>query len=154
LSKFDGHCLYFFGHAGHDHEPPVPTKSWLALRGLKLTVADLQNVGAPQFQNEPVVVFLNGCGTSTLSTWNADSLPGHLCAQGRGRVCCVATVAEVPAVFAAEFSRHFWASFVLEQHPIGAALLHARRAMVDSELRSPLGLFYTLFGRIDTRISE
>jgi hypothetical protein len=153
LTRFDGHCLYFFGHAGHDHEPPVPTQSWIALRGLRLTVADLQTMNAPQFQNDLVVVFLNGCGTSTLGTWNADSLPGHLCARGRGRVCCIATVAEVPTVFAAEFARHFWASFVLEQRPIGVALLHARRTMLESPLRSPLGLFYTLFGRIDTCIA-
>lgn len=154
LGSFEGDCLYFFGHAGHDSDPPVPSTSWLKLRGVRLTVAALQAQRAPCFRSDLVVVFLNGCRTSPLGEWNAGSLLGYLCKHGNSRVCCLATVAEVPEDFAAHFARHFWEAFVFERRPIGQALLEARRAMLRNPPHSPLGLVYTLLGRVDTRIPE
>jgi hypothetical protein len=155
LSNFDGDCLYFFGHAGHDSDPPVPATSWIKLRGVQLTVAALQSYyRAPRFHSELVVVFLNGCRTSPLGAWNDGSLLGYLCKHGHGRVCCLATVAEVPEDFAAQLARHFWEAFVFARLPIGEALLEARRTMLRQPPHSPLGLVYTLFGRVDTRIPE
>jgi hypothetical protein len=154
LGDFEGDCLYFFGHAGHDSDRPIPATSWIKLRGVQLTVATLQARQAPSFRNELVVVFLNGCRTSPLGAWNAGSLLGHLCKHGRGRVCCVATVAEVPEELAAQLARYFWEAFVFERRPIGQALLEARRAMLRQPPHSPLGLVYTLLGRVDTRIPE
>jgi hypothetical protein len=154
LGSFEGDCFYFFGHAGHDSEPPIPATSWIKLRGVQLTVAALQAQRSPRFSNERVVVFLNGCRTSPLGAWNAGSLLGYLCRHGGGRVCCLATVAEVPEDFAAQLARHFWEAFVFERRPIGQALLEARRAMLQQPPHSPLGLVYTLLGRVDTRIPE
>jgi hypothetical protein len=154
LGSFESDCLYFFGHAGHDSDPPVPATSWIKLRGVQLTVATLQARRAPRFGNELVVVFLNGCRTSPLGAWNAGSLLGYLCKYGGGRVCCLATVAEVPEDFAAQLARYFWEGFVFERRPIGQALLEARRAMLRDPPHSPLGLVYTLLGRADTCIPE
>jgi hypothetical protein len=154
LRDFSGDCLYFFGHAYHS-QPPVATRSWLELVGNKLTVSNLKidYRPAPKFNKDLVVAFLNGCRTAPLTVWNEDSMVGFLCIRSDHRVCCVASVAEVPASFAAAFAEHFWHSFLMEKKPIGDALLNARIESLK-KWNNPLGLLYSLFGRVDTRIDS
>ncbi len=152
LGSFPAHCLYFYGHADHC-EHPVPASSWLKLRGVPLTVDELERVyKAPKFSENVVVVFLNGCRTAPLEEWNTGSVSGFLVGNGGDRVCCIASVAQVPEGFAAAFARHFWKVFLEDKKPIGTSILEARRAMLKPPSNNPLGLVYSLFGRVDTRI--
>lgn len=150
LTNFQSHCLYFFGHADHA-DPPTPSTSWLELLATRLMVSELERREAPQFKNNPVVGFLNGCNTSPLTCWNDSSLVGYLCIRGKKHLCCVASVGALPATFALEFARAFWEEFLCGKH-IGTALLSARRDMLK-RWNNPLGLLYSLFGRVDTHIS-
>jgi hypothetical protein len=151
LGNFESDCLYFFGHAFH-LDPPVQSKSWLKLNGIELTVSHLiVDYNAPRFKNRIVIAFLNGCRTAPLTVWNENTVAGFLCLQGDNRVCCVASVGEIPPAFAADFAKHFWEQFLIQKQPIGRALLNARLA-VFNYWNNPLGLFYSLFGRVDTQL--
>ena len=153
LGNFNGHCLYFFGHAHHE-DPPTQTSSWLQLRERQLTVSNmLIQFNAPRFNQIPVVAFLNGCRTSPLTKWNENTVVGFLCLRGNNRLCCVASVGELPPAFAAEFAKKFWSEFVIARREIGTALLLARKHMLHN-WNNPLGLLYSLFGRVDTFIKN
>jgi hypothetical protein len=151
LQRFDADCLYFYGHAYHD-DPPAPYTSWIRLDGAELTVKQLeQKYDAPVFMRNPVVVFLNGCCTSPMNTWNKDTVAGFLVHRGGNSVCCIVTVAQIPEGFALQFSHFFWLRF-LDGGELGTALRHARREMLARG--SPLGLVYELIGRADTHIDS
>jgi hypothetical protein len=150
LANFEGDCFYFYGHADH-LEPPSQATSWLELQRAKLHVSDLEMARAPRFKNNPVVAFLNGCKTSPLTTWNASTMVGFLCTRGNKHLCCIASVNELPASFAAEFAKKFWEKFLINRLPIGTALRSARCHMLE-QWNNPLGLLYSLFGRVDTYV--
>jgi hypothetical protein len=97
-----------------------------------------------------VLAFLNGCATSPLNTWNGDSFAGFLCMKGGRRVACVTSFAEIPVAFGAALAQRFWAAF-LDGKTLGEALLGARRDLLAA-YHHPLGLLYTVFGRVETRI--
>jgi hypothetical protein len=151
LRRFDGDCLYFYGHAEQLH-PPSKFSSKVLLDRVALSVAELEEQRAPRFTKSLVLAFLNGCGTAPIRAWSEDSIAGYLCLHGDGRVVCIATVAQIPDAFAARFAFHFWRAFLLPV-PVGRALLDARRAML-SEANNPLGLLYTYFGLIDLKLGE
>lgn len=154
LGKFDGNCLYFFGHAHHE-EPPVADLSYLEMQSEQISVVKLDlDYSAPDFVTRPVLAFLNGCRTSPLNVWNENTVVGYLCHKGHQRLCCVAPVAEIPASFAAEMSREFWSQFLEPSRlPLGSALRMARLHML-SEWNNPLGLLYSLFGKVDTQVGQ
>lgn len=151
LTDFKSDCLYFFGHAHHE-EPATQITSWLKLTEKELTIDMLVSKQAPKFKTSPVVAFLNGCRTSPLTSWNEETVVGFFCFRGGSRLCCVASVGEVPASFAAEFAKIFWDKFLITRLPIGTALRMARTHMLV-EWNNPLGLLYSLFGRVDTHIA-
>lgn len=151
LTNFESHCLYFFGHADHAN-PPVQTTSWLELVKTRLKVSELEETNAPNFKNNPVVAFLNGCNTTPLRSWDTNTVVGFLCIRGK-KLCCVASVGPLPAPFAAAFAKVFWERFLIDRLPIGTALRLARGYMLD-EWNSPLGLLYSLFGRVDTHVVD
>lgn len=150
LRDFGADCLYFFGHASHG-APPVPDTSKISLRGAPLSVTALGQSGGPRFQREPVLVFLNGCGTGDLREWSEDTFIGYLAHRGDNRLCCVTTAAEVPIGFAAAFAREFWQRFLVADSPLGATLLATRRALVAA-YNNPLGLLYEVLGQVDTHL--
>jgi hypothetical protein len=149
LGAFGADCLYFFGHAAHE-DPPTPTTSYLEVDGIKLTVERIARAGAPRFSKPLVLAFLNGCGTGPLNTWNRDSLAGFLCFAGNKRVACVTSFAEIPAAFGSALAQRFWADF-LAGRTLGESLLAARRALL-AEHNNPLGLLYSVLGRVETRL--
>jgi hypothetical protein len=150
LKRFAGDCLYFYGHVFHP-DPPERTESYLKLKDDELTVDWLaRHYQAPQFDGEPILAFLNGCKTARLKKWDKESVLGFFCHRGEPKLCCIATVAEVPRLFAFEFGKHFWGDVLTEQY-IGRALLNARREMLH-EYNNPLGLLYSLFGCVDTHL--
>lgn len=151
LRDFQQDVLYFFGHAS-DTTPPTDHTSWLKLQEVELTVYELrEEYEAPHFARDPVVAILNGCRTSPLEAWDAQTVVGYLCENSGQSLCCVATVAEIPGAFASAFARHLLEDFLVKKHPLGSALLCARKVMLK-EWRNPLGLLYSLFGSVDTQI--
>jgi hypothetical protein len=154
LANCEADCFYFFGHA-YNTDPPSQTKSSLQLRGEHLTVDDLKRHyrGAPRFTKNPVLAFLNGCRTAPLNVWNNQSMAGYLCEKEHQKVCCVSTVASVPGSVAAMFGCHFWKLFLTRKLPLGDALLKTRRFMLR-KWNNPLGLLYTVFGSVDTRVQR
>jgi len=155
LNNFNEDCFYFFGHADHS-DPPIPSQSFLQLRSQQLTVVKLQqDFGtAPSFNKDLVVALFNGCKTAPLNYWDERTMIGFLCLnKGHNRLCCVSTVGQIPAVFAGVFAKHFWTRFLVNRDPIGWALLKARRKML-AQWRNPLGLLYSLFGRVDAQVED
>ncbi len=155
LKKFDADGIYFYGHASHD-DPPLAATSWLEFQRVRLLVSQLLEPSrSPHFEKDLVVAFFNGCRAGQLSVWSRDSIAGFFChhAGTRNKVCSVAPVAEVPGAFAAEFASQFWKHFLFSKIPvkIGAALLWARWRLLRDKA-SPLGLLYTLFGRVETHV--
>lgn len=153
LANFQEDCFYFFGHAYHNNNS-TPTQSWLKLLGQELTVDKLNRIyHAPHFEKEPVLGFFNGCDTTPLEEWNESTIVGFLCQRSDKRLCCITTVAEIPDVFAAEFAKHFWVEFLQNKTTIGTAILLARKKMLE-DWNNPLGLLYSLFGYVDTKIQQ
>ena len=153
LAACDADCFYFFGHA-YQPNPPIQTKSCLMLRGQSLTVDDLnRRYQAPHFNKNPVLAFLNGCRTSPLHVWDKESIAGFICEKEDQKVCCVSTVASVPASVAAMFGCHFWKLFLNRKLPVGDAVLKTRRVLLR-KWNNPLGLLYTVFGSVDTRVGS
>lgn len=150
LREFGADCLYFFGHASHA-APPVPDTSKIWLHGVPLSVTTLGQGGGPRFRREPVLVFLNGCGTGDLREWSEDTFIGYLVHRGDHRVCCITSAAEIPIGFADAFAREFWQRFLVAGRPLGAALLATRRALLDAH-NNPLGLLYEVIGQVDTHL--
>ncbi len=150
LRKFSGDCLYFFGHA-LQADPPTPTTSVLRLNGYDVSVEEISGAGTPAFEQPLVLAFLNGCETTPLNRWNQDSFAGCLCFRGNHHVCCITTFAEVPDAFARQFAQRFWYHLLEENETVGAALLRARVDLLQ-QFNNPLGLLYTLLGKIETRI--
>lgn len=147
-------CFYFFGHA-YQPDPPLQTESRLELRGEHLTVDDLKRKykGAPNFSKNPVLAFFNGCRTAPLNVWDSESIAGFFCEKEHQKVCCVSTVASVPGSVAAMFGCHFWKLFLKRKLPLGDAVLKTRRVMLR-KWNNPLGLLYTVFGNVDTRVQR
>lgn len=147
LANFDADCLYFYGHA-HQNIQPTQTSSYIKLDGEKLTADQIAQKGI-QFNKCPVVIFLNGCETSSLNTWDSESIAGLLWSQGQQRICCIATTAPVPIAFGRAFGNAFLAKF-LRGATLGDALRDARIELFDN-YSNPLGLLYTLLGKAETR---
>jgi hypothetical protein len=153
LGDFEWDCFYFFGHSYHAGTPTAQT-SWIKLLNKELTVANLETrYKAPNFKQKPVVAFLNGCSTAALTQWNTETIAGYLCEQGRGSVCCLVAVDSLPAALAAEFAKHFWRYFLCDRQRIGRAMLNARKDILHT-WKNPLGLLYSLFGRVDTFVES
>jgi hypothetical protein len=153
LQGFDKECLYFFGHAGigEDRTP------WLQLAGKLLKLRSMaRDDGTPTllFQRNLIVVFLNGCSTAPINALSEGSAVAYLYQdkQNQNRLCCLGSVGEVAAPFAAELARRFWERFFAGA-PIGTAL-HQARVSLMAEHNNPLGLLYALFGEADTRIGN
>jgi hypothetical protein len=150
LANFQEEGLYIFAHA-FQKSPPDAQSSYLRLNGDSLSVDELcRKYRAPNFGPDVVVGFLNGCSTAPPQLWNEASITGYLCLRGHNRLCCVATTANLPAAFGAEFAREFWQNFICKKDPISKALLDARVAMLD-RYNNPLGLMFSLYGRADTQ---
>lgn len=146
-------CFYFFGHA-YQPDPPLQTKSRLELCGEHLTMDKLDRTyKAPRFTQNPVLAFLNGCRTAPLNLWDNESIAGFLCDRGHQKVCCVSTVASVPGSVAAIFGYHFWKLFLNRKLPLGDAVLKSRKVMLH-RWNNPLGLLYSVFGSVDTRVQR
>jgi hypothetical protein len=153
LGAFEADCLYFFGHADQNN-PPVAASSTLFLRGIPITVAQLEmRFGAPNFQRIPVFAFLNGCQTSPLGSWDANSMAGFLCKCGSDRCACLATTDRIPVALAAAMAKSLWTEILQNKATVGSALLSARCEILE-KWNNPLGLMYTFFGRIDMHLAE
>ena len=84
-----------------------------------------------------------------MDIWDERTIAGLLCAHGDSNVCCILTTAPVPKNFAREFGRRVWQE-ALAGKTLGESLLTARQSLLR-EYKNPLGLAYTLLGRLDTQ---
>lgn len=165
LLECQADIIYFLGHADHFHrdnsdEPevgyrrgkPTPTTSWVMMQGFKLSVESVTRIGPIKYNQNPTLVFLNGCNTSPIRAWNDQSFAGMLClsSEAMSHACCLLTTASVPASFAREYGALVWKR-ALAGESLGRAIRGARLDMLTS-YENPLGLMYSFLGRLETRI--
>jgi CHAT domain-containing protein len=97
----------------------------------------------------PLVV-LNACGTSVRDPLKtSDFVRGFMLSGGRG---VVATECDVPDLFASVFVQDVY-DRLLGGVPVSTALLEARRAFLKTH-GNPLGLLYSAYTSIDTRVQR
>jgi hypothetical protein len=96
------------------------------------------------------LVFFNACGTAVFDPRGVGSFVTFFLQNGnRG---FIGTQTPVPDVFASHFCEPFY-SQLLEGETVGAALLAARRKMVE-RYRNPLGILYSHYGRPELRLVD
>ncbi len=94
------------------------------------------------------LVFVNACGSSTVSADSAAALPTFFIENGN--VGFIGTETRVPDQFASEFARRFYDNLVIG-HSVGRSLHSAKVGMLVHE-HNPLGILYTLYGNPDLAI--
>lgn len=103
--------------------------------------------GARPLEREPIVI-LNMCESAQLLPDLANSFVQYFLSCNASAV--IGTECVIPADFGAAFGCELLPR-LLEDTPVGAALLGARRKMM-CEFSNPLGLAYTLWGGADARL--
>jgi hypothetical protein len=94
------------------------------------------------------LVFVNACGSSTLSPDAAGSLPELF--MRNGNVGFIGAETRVPDMFAADFARSFYEA-LLDGSTVGGALWWAKQQAL-SVACNPLGLLYAFYGNPDLHI--
>jgi hypothetical protein len=94
------------------------------------------------------VVYLNACGSSTMSPLRAGSFPEAL--LGYGHRAFIGTETAVPDDVAGTFTTHLYEQILLGDS-LGKAILRARRNLLRHE-HNPLGLMYVAYGNLDLTV--
>ena len=112
-------------------------------------IKESQFRGQPFFQGRRPIVFLNMCQSADL----VPSLTGGLVRLflDHNASAVVGTECPMTAIFAHEFSRVIFQE-LFGGSDLGTALLAARCYFLSEDLRNPLGLAYTLYGRAIARL--
>ncbi len=143
--------LYFYCHAvSKDLAEGGPDASVLVLSGHeRLTLKELKRFASTRkiLPGEPLV-YINACESAELSPLFYDGFVPYFMAKGARGV--IGTECETPALFAIEWSRHFFDRF-LAGEPLGRIFLDLRRKFYY-EHNNLLGLLYALYVDGDTRI--
>jgi len=145
--------LYFYCHAVSASlaDPGGPDASAIVLTGNgRLTLEDL-NISAPTSKvlSGAPLVFVNACESAELSPLFYDGFVPYFMAKGARGV--IGTECETPALFAAEWARRFFDSF-LAGKPLGETFLDLRREFYQRH-HNLLGLLYALYCDGDTQIA-
>ncbi len=144
--------LYFYCHAVSKSlsEGGGPDASALVLTGDgRLTLGDL-SIFAPigsSLAGAPLV-FINACESAEMSPLFYDGFVPYF--MGKGARGVIGTECQTPAIFAAEWARRFFDSF-LEGKSVGDVFLELRREFYEKH-NNLLGLLYALYCDGDTRL--
>lgn len=152
--------LFFCCHARQEGDFTAPRidESYLVLsdrsaapQAVRITPADISLwMDLKDFARHPLV-FLNACGSGQLNS---------VFYQGFGKVflglraaSVIGAETELPAVFAGEFARRFFAEFFQGGigNSIGEILFRLRREFLDQH-NNPLGLIYSLYRGADSHL--
>jgi chaperonin GroEL len=118
------------------------TESWIYIGEAEIKESELRLKRF--FQNRRPIVFLNMCQSATLlPSMSAGLVRVFL---DKDATAVLGTECPMTSVFADAFGT-FVLSALFEGENIGTALWKARRHFLSSEIRNPLGLAYTLYGR-------
>jgi hypothetical protein len=115
-----------------------------------ITADDLALSAGQQPWSHHPLVFLNGCGTTGLSTKAMSEFIKQLVWE-REAAGVIGTEVPIPEQLATAIGLHFLNAF-LAGHSAGEALLTARRWLLS--IRNPLGLIYTLYAPADLALAK
>ena len=158
------HLIYFFCH--HKKGQTKDELGWYRIEDTKLvlrgsaegenaqevvTVTELEEYeDIPEFEIARPVIFMNACESAQTEVGDPTSFMLYFISRLRA-VAFVGTEALIPTAFADDFGQRFIKEF-LSQRPIGQVILDARRHYAEKHY-NPFGLFYTLYGNGNTRLS-
>ncbi len=120
------------------------TDSTLVLADATVHLSDLVLLDIDSLKDSPVI-FVNTCELAQVWNGIGSSFIGLFLTRGARAV--VGTESTIPVVFAAAFGQSML-SRLFEGESIGAALLNARRELVELH-NNPLGLAYSVYGAAD-----
>lgn len=158
------HLLYFFCH----HKKAGGTWMKQGYRNLddtKMIIegedikVDTTTIGLSEMRNNeritsfesPPVVFLNACESSQVELGDPTSFM-HYFINILKAWAFIGTEAEIPAAFADKFGQRFIQEF-LKGEPIGEIMFNVRRDYAQNE-SNPFGLYYTLYGDGNVRLTQ
>ncbi len=154
-APFRHQVVYFLCHAEGagttakpSLQPPV-----LELADGKIDAAELREYIQHRFDGSPPLVFINACRGAHLSTRVSHNFTFATEFLEQGAVCLIGPQIEVPAVFAGEFGKCFFESFIAEKKrspKVGVILRDLTRSMWEH--RNPFGLAYSLHAGADCHI--
>lgn len=153
--SLDQHILYFCCHASVDGDGTRINidDAYLTLtdRDFRIAPSRLNGwLGRNLFKNGPVV-FLNACQTGQMnSLFYQGFVPAFMDRQASA---LIGTQTEIPAIFAGQFARQFFARFFAggTGNTAGRVLFDLRRAFFD-EFNNPLGLLYSIYRGADVHL--
>jgi hypothetical protein len=131
------------------------SEAWIYIGDSKIRLSKLAEKSFFFFQQgkpfRKPIVFLNMCQSVDLPpTMTTGFVRLFL---NRNAVAVIGTECVMSAVFAHQFSDAFFRA-VLSGKDVGSALYEARARFLHPEVRNPLGLAYTLYGRGTTRVGN
>ena len=147
----DDQIFYFYCHAKSADlaSPAGPDSACLVLTDDRVTLGDL-NLDAPttaQLRGNPLV-FINACKSAEMSPAFYDGFVPYFMAKGARGV--IGTECKMPALFAADWAKRFFALF-LGGESLGEAFLALRKEFLEKH-GNPLGLLYAVHSDGDTRV--
>jgi HEAT repeat protein len=123
-------------------------EAWIFLGDSEVTESQL-GLAADYFRARRPVVFMNMCHSAALAPSMTSGLVRLFLRRSAAAV--IGTEAPMTSVFAHAFAEQFFAH-LLNNDSIGTAMLKARRHFLNHEMRNPLGLAYSLYGRATVKI--
>jgi CHAT domain len=143
--------MYFYCHAVSKNlsEAGGPESSCLQFGSESLTLRDLKlRAPAKKPLSGAPLVFINACESAELSPVFYGGFVPYFMAKGARGV--IGTECEIPAIFAREWARQFFQSF-LAGEPLGNVFLDLRRKFLFQH-NNALGLLYAIYCDGDTRV--
>lgn len=116
-----------------------------------ITTADFQNWLAGNRLKCNPIVFINACeGGRMESKFYSSFGPTFL---SKGANCVIGAQTDIPASFSAEFAQRLLQTFFRGKQHLGRILNLVTRDLADNH-KNPLGLIYSLYHGLDTRLKE
>jgi hypothetical protein len=158
------HLLYFFCHhkkAGGS----LTTRGYRNFEDTKMIVqgedaqADASTISLSEMRDNeqikgfrfPPIVFLNACESAQVDIGDPTSFMLYFINMLKA-YAFIGTEAEIPGAFAHPFGARFVKEF-LKGHPIGE-ILHKAREDFAQQYNNPFGLYYTLYGNGNVRLTQ
>jgi hypothetical protein len=121
----------------------------------RVTIGELSDKFARYSRRDPnanPLVFLNACGTSTLTPLGTTSFPQLFLSIGNRGV--IGTEAPIPDRCAAAFSKEFYLQLIRGKS-LGEAIFHARWWLLTNNNKyNPLGILYTVYANPDLVVNH